>query len=189
MSLEQNIEAKCRNWGRKLSQDLHKSLNDVLGNVQDSKIQFNEVISVSKDGVSVQIIASDEYWMYIESGRKPGSKPPPSDVVGLKWQGSRGIQPKRVLAEIELKRKKRLSTIDRRLSKTTKELSTQEASKRLSFIIARSIGKKGIEPKPFVEKVVTNERLNELASMISLEYGRDFEASLTFKESTIKIEL
>lgn len=70
----------------------------------------------------------EEYWKYIENGRRAGAKMPP--IISIKnWIERKNIIPR----PITLKNgKKVLPNIN-----------------SLSFLIARSISKKGIKPKPF----------------------------------------
>ena len=60
-----------------------------------------------------------------------------------------------------------------------------------TFIIARSIGKKGIEPKPFVDRVLSEERLNELTLLLSEVIGQEMTATLDLEGEfkNVKIEI
>jgi hypothetical protein len=217
MTLEEKIVARLRNWGRKVCQDMRQSIIDDLGNDQETALNFDVEPSFSAGVATIKIVASDDYWAFIEFGVKgtgnnlaPGQrqKAPNSPfsykgkyintkAVGLKWQGSRGIQPKKVLAEIQAKKKpkySRLTSQGKRLSKPKKELSTEGASKTLSIIFAGSIAKQGLEPHPFINKVLNEDRLAILTGSLSELMGAEITASLSFdpkfKElDKIKIEL
>lgn len=74
-------------------------------------------------GVKYQAIFNvPEYWKWVEYGRKPGKQPPMEKI--LTWVKSKGIKP----------------------------LNKKIPEKSLAFIIARSIGKKGIKPKPMLRE-------------------------------------
>ena len=70
----------------------------------------------------------EEYWKYIEYGRKAGAKMPPIKEI-RKWIEKKNIIPR----PIKLK--------------SGKEYSPTRNT--LAFLISRSISKKGIKPKPF----------------------------------------
>ena len=100
-------------------------------NYQDGQLYRTLSYSVSTGtGGWVISVSLENYWKYIESGRRPG-KMPPLDVIE-KWINVRRIIPH---------------------SMTLKSGKTVIPSvKQLSFLIARSIGRRGIAPKPLFQK-------------------------------------
>jgi hypothetical protein len=74
-----------------------------------------------------------EYWKYIEYGRKPGKRPPINAI--LKWIKDKGITPR---GGIKI------------------------SDKSLAFVISRSIGEKGIKPRPVLfEKIVKEQNFEQ----------------------------
>ena len=100
-------------------------------NYQDGQLYRTLSYSVKMDNSSWLIsISLEEYWKYIEYGRRPG-KMPPLDVIE-KWINVRQIIPH---------------------SMTLKSGKTVLPSvKQLSFLIARKIGRDGIRPRPFFKQ-------------------------------------
>ena len=100
-------------------------------NYQDGQLYRTLSYSVKMENSSWLIsISLEEYWKYIEYGRRPG-KMPPLDVIE-KWINVRRIIPH---------------------SMTLKSGKTVIPSvKQLSFLIARSIGQRGIQPRPFFKQ-------------------------------------
>ena len=101
-------------------------------NYQDGQLYRTLSYSVKMGNNSSWLISIslEEYWKYIEYGRRPG-KMPPLDVIE-KWINVRKIIPH---------------------SMTLKSGKTVIPSvKQLSFLIARSIGRRGIAPKPLFKK-------------------------------------
>lgn len=98
---------------------------------QDGQLYRTLIYSVSTGtGGWVISVSLENYWKYIESGRRPG-KMPPLDVIE-KWINVRRIIPH---------------------SMTLKSGKTVIPSvKQLSFLIARSIGQRGIQPRPFFKQ-------------------------------------
>ena len=101
-------------------------------NYQDGQLYRTLSYSVKMGNNSSWLISIslEEYWKYIEYGRRPG-KMPPLDVIE-KWINVRKIIPH---------------------SMTLKSGKTVIPSvKQLSFLIARSIGQRGIQPRPFFKQ-------------------------------------
>lgn len=197
MTLQEKIEAVCRNWARETAKDLKKSLEKALKEgqplrrgEQEASLNFSDVVTVDDKGnANIKIVASGEYWINIEEGRGAGEQRPPSNVVGAKWQGKNAIKPQQILYEIELNAKKKLSKTSKGLSKPKKQLSFNEAAKRLSFIFAGTISKKGIKPKPFVDRVINDGRVKILTKKISEVIGQDISAELNLNNEFKKIKI
>ena len=100
-------------------------------NYQDGQLYRTLSYSVSTGtGGWVISVYLENYWKYIESGRRPG-KMPPLDVIE-KWINVRRIIPH---------------------SMTLKSGKTVIPSvKQLSFLIARKISRDGIRPRPFFKQ-------------------------------------
>lgn len=80
-----------------------------------------------------------DYWKYIEYGRRAGAKMPPVNVIE-KWITKKNIIPR----PITLKSGKQVIP----------------TTKSLAFVIARSIGIKGIKPRPYLNDSLDEIRLN-----------------------------
>jgi hypothetical protein len=98
-----------------------QSLNKVASGDLINSISF--IMIQTSEGWEVDI-TSENYLKYIESGRRPGSKQPPTDVI-KPWIESKGIK----------------------ISGKTGYISTDSAA----FVIARSIGEKGIKPVDIIQ--------------------------------------
>lgn len=164
-------------WGKDLTEDLEKSLVKALRsggntNVQQPALNFREDASLVGDGVQMDIIASGEYWKWIESGRKKGERRIPADVVGKKWQNINGINAKDVILKLRLKANPKLKRVQNKMS-------YEKAAKSLSFVIQESIFKKGIKPKPFIDRVLEDGRIELLASELRRALGPAFKLEIT----------
>lgn len=92
-----------------------------------------------KNGIfNIEINIAD-YWKYIEYGRRAGAKMPPVSVIE-KWITKKNIIPR----PITLKSGKQVIP----------------TTKSLAFVIARSIGIKGIKPRPYLNDSLDEIRLN-----------------------------
>ena len=100
-------------------------------NYQDGQLYRTLSYSVKMNNTSWLIsISLEEYWRYIEYGRRPG-KMPPLDVIE-KWINVKQILPR----PLTLKSGK----------------SVVPTVPQLSFLIARKIGRDGIQPRPFFKQ-------------------------------------
>ena len=131
---------------RQIMDDVGRDLVDEIKNQleQKGKDASGDLISsihyqlVEKsDSIEVEILSLD-YLKYVDQGRKPGKQPPVSKIVP--WIQHKGI---------------------RMSSKSGKIMTVEQAA----FVIARSIGKKGIGPTNVVKNsidMVYNRRKDDL---------------------------
>ena len=117
-------------FGQKIV-DNYKAELEACG-YQDGQLYRTLRYSVKMDNSSWLIsISLEQYWKYIEAGRRAGAKMPPLDVIE-KWINVRQIIPH---------------------SMTLKSGKTVIPSvKQLSFLIARKISRDGIRPRPFFKQ-------------------------------------
>jgi hypothetical protein len=137
--------------------------------VQESSVTFQPKYIVTDEKTSIQIVTAQEHWRYIEHGRKPGKMPPPNKL-GKDWQVSQGIDARKVIAEINIKSNPKAKP---------KRLSFDKASKQLSFLIARSIGRKGLKARPYIDRVLNDGRIDKLKNDLAKVISKDIKIELT----------
>lgn len=159
----------------KLAADLTKSVNDVVKRKSGTPvdIEFNPKIEVSDTSAKLQIIASESYWYWIEHGRKKGRQPP-SSVVGKDWQTKAGINAQKAIYEIQVNYNQK-----HHLKRTVKKIQYNKAAKTLSFLIARSIGKHGVKPRPFIDRVTKDGRMEQFKKDLAQAIGKDIQLNIT----------
>ena len=108
--------------------------------------------SISNEGIDwVVTIHLEEYWKYIEDGRRAGAKMPPVEAI-KNW-----IEYKKILPRpIQLKSGK----------------TVLPSTEQLAFVIARSISKNGIEARPIARETV-DQLNNEFIGDIKASIQRD----------------
>ena len=166
MSLESEINKLVTDFGHKLVIDLNASLNRALKDggsksPQEAALHFEPSYRITTEGTTLSINASGDYWYYIEHGRKPG-KMPPSSKLGKKWQNKNNINAAKVIQEITINYNKKKG-----LKRNVKKLSYPTAVKQLSFLIARSIGKHGYKPRPYLDRVLKDGRIEKFQKDLS----------------------
>lgn len=167
MSLESEINKLITDFGNKLVTDLNASLNQALKDggsksPQEAALHFNPSYLITTQGTTIRINASDDYWYWIEHGRKPGKMPPPNKL-GKKWQNKQNIDPRKVVQEIQINYNKKMG-----LKHNVKPLSFDKAARQLGFMIARKIGKDGYKPRPFLDRVLKDGRITTLMAALSI---------------------
>lgn len=123
-----NTISVLNDFGKFLVEEYKDKL--ILNNVNASDTLYNSVTYMVKNGNSVFEVqlSLEDYWKYVENGRKPGKWPPISAIE--KW--------------IEIK-----PVLPRPMS-NGKLPTTQQ----LAFLISRKIGLEGIAPRPLLQQSI-----------------------------------
>jgi hypothetical protein len=170
-SVQSQLKQLLDNFGIQLAKDLEVSMNKALkdgrkrgkGGPQQAALQFNPEIKTSKSSFVLNIKASGDYWYYIEKGRKKGKMPPPS-VFDKEYMGKNNIRVQDIMLDI---------------TKAKKKPSYLKAVKQFAWIMARSIGRNGIKPKPFRDRVINDGRIDKLEQDVAKIIGKDITIQLT----------
>lgn len=127
-----------QNWGNELIAQMQNRLRINKTNATSSLSQSIEPqIKGTQSGYRLTVLMQD-YWQYVEEGRKPGKMPPIKNIY--EW-----IRYKRPMQE--------------KISQSPDRIA---ATKSLAYVIARKIGQKGTKAQPFVTpslKQVTTQTL------------------------------
>jgi hypothetical protein len=173
LNVNEEIDKLLNDFTEQWARDLEVSLFDALkkggrGNPSAVDIRFKGGVSYGVGKVTLAVYADKDYWYYIENGRKKG-KMPPTKVLGEKWQAANGISPSKIIYDMTIEYNQKKGFTKRKV----KKLPFQKAAKQFAFIVARSIGKKGIKPKPFVDKGSNPQNLKDLLTNISKLIGKE----------------
>lgn len=178
MSIDEQIVDLFNEFGITIADDLKDSVVQALAdggrkNPQTVKLDFklNPASGGGNVTITIQAVNGErgvDYWKVIDKGRRAGAKQPPSDVLGKKWQNMNNIDPRVILKSLKRPNKKLKS----------KEIPFDKAAKTLSFLLARSIKKKGIKPKPFVDRVLNDGRIEEFKRRLTPLLGEKFKLQI-----------
>lgn len=112
-------------------------------------------------------ISMEDYWKWVNDGRKPGGKQPPPEAM-LSFIRNRGITPKLIAKNKGLKKHER------------KPLNKEAQYKSLAFLIGRSIKKHGIKPTHFADEVMDKGKLiMEFKKDLNLAVGRNIKIEIS----------
>mgnify|MGYP003667143756 FL=1 len=137
------------------------------GQASDLAADANIIITEVNTGNSWTLSMKD-YWKYVESGRGIGRPAPPSAIAY--WIKKKGISPADVL---------------QKMKPQSKRLPFEKALTSLSFIIARSIGKKGtIKRFGYSGSKFLTEVLNEQVPVLKAALEEKLSRNITIRVVT-----
>lgn len=181
MALESKIRAFMNEWGVKFQQNALDVITETVaystGQAPEITKSFKTRVAFVNGVVRFEFLMAD-YWQYIEYGVDGLEK---SQGSRFKFKSKSPVPQKAVEKFIEtraitlksLKRygRKNFDGISlksrKKVRKSLKDLSFEEERKTLTYILGRSIKKKGIKPRPFLSKLMTDELRQELRTGIA----------------------
>lgn len=136
--------------------DTYRSYMRLGGKDASGKLSQSAKAVVRVDGSNYQVVMQlEEYWKYVEGGRRAGKFPPP-DVI-RKWIEIKPVIPRPM-------KNGKLPTLN-----------------QLAYLIGRKIATKGITPSPVLELTVEdlNERfMGELKEALAQDLGYMLKSSI-----------
>lgn len=137
--------------------DTYRSYMRLGGKDASGKLSQSAKADVRIEGTSYQVVMQlEEYWKWVESGRKAGGKFPPLTKI-REWIDVKPITPRPM-------KNGKLPTLN-----------------QLAYLIGRKIATKGITPSPVLELTVDdlNERfMGELKEALAQDLGYMLKASM-----------
>lgn len=143
MTFEAKMKKTLEKWGLKAVDSLAKSLKDkgvVFAGGQESELIGSAEIKTRVLGVDIFM---NDYWLYVDQGRKPGPVSEEGRQKIKRWVQRKG------------------------LVKTSVKGGFFKEVESISYVIARKISKKGYKGKFFVEAAITEKLMNELAQNVA----------------------
>ena len=104
-----------------------KVFNEYRKKLGQTAISASMTFDVVKEGSKYLCVLNlEDYWKFIEDGRKAGSKQPPTSAI-LRWIKVKSIEPRQANMKPEA----------------------------IAFVIARHIGRNGIKARPYLQESVS----------------------------------
>jgi len=151
-SADDGILRVVQNWGNELIAQMQNRLRANKKNASSSLSQSIEpqIKQARADNLRLTILMED-YWQYVEDGRRAGKMPPIKNIY--EW-----IQNKR--------------PVQQKIAQSPNRIA---ATKSLAYVIARKIGQKGTKAQPFVtpslKKVTTQTLAQRIGKYIADTLG------------------
>jgi hypothetical protein len=157
-----NLKKALDEVGKDLVKTMVKKLIDANKEATGKLIRSVDYKLVeTANGVIVQLLAAD-YLKVVDEGRRPGAKQPPTKALD-RWVIAKGIAPR---------------------DKKGKFISRES----VKFLIARSIGKKGIKPTNVITKTI-NEVYANKQKLIVEAAGKDIENLIAMTFDNLQTDL
>lgn len=195
MTLEDKIYKFIEAWGSKVQQRASDVITETVSYAGGQAPELTDTIRTSvKVNADLSVrwtLSMGSYWEYIEYGvngleKSHGSrfkfqtKHPVNKEAMLKFIKTRAI----TLKSLKKYGRKNFEGISlksrKKVRKTLKGLSFEQEQKTLTYILGRSIKKKGIKPRPFISKIITPELNEELRVGIARIVGEEVIATFKF---------
>jgi hypothetical protein len=128
-----------------------KTLSNEGINASSTLSDTTQVAVEIKNGRLIISLMLQEYWKWVEYGRKYG-KNPPSDAI-LEWIKVKPVIPNPINGRIP-------------------------SQKQLAFLIARKIGRDGTQPRHAINKTVYNDEMENILEDIRNEVIRQLKQQL-----------
>jgi len=123
--------------------------------------------------ISFQLLMED-YWKWVDEGRKKGSKQPPMDAM-MEFIKVRGLK-----NDTSKLRKKKIKAVkNKTIRKAYKQTSELVKRKQLAFLIARGIKKHGIKPTYFFSDVINDGLYLKMKKDIEQVLKKEIELQFT----------
>lgn len=149
-----NTLSTLNDFGKFLVEEYKDML--ILNDVNASDVLYNSVkFNVENNGKTFEVqITLEDYWKYVENGRKAGKWPPINAIQ--KWVEIKPVLP-RPMANGKL-----------------------PTTRQLAFLIARKIGLEGITPRPLLQQSV-NEVWEVMKEHLEEALAKDLEKEITIE--------
>ena len=143
----QNFLATLDEYAKEAEALYKRKLTDKGINASYTLLNSVETTAKRNDDVFTVSISLEDYWYYVENGRKPGKFPPINKI--LEWIRVKPVIP---------------------YSDSRGRLPTEE---QLAFLIARKIAEQGTEPRRVLYETIT-ELNNHYLPLLQQALDRDF---------------
>lgn len=154
----QNIDDVFVSYRSVLVSALQNSLREV-DRISSAKLYQSIEVDIERFGRKITFeLKMEDYWKFVDEGRKAGGKMPPIDAI-LKFINFRRIKP--------------INTKKIKGDRKTKKIKKDKANRQLAYLIARKIQKKGIKPTNFYSDVVNDTFKEKFREDISKAFKDD----------------
>ena len=151
--MEFKVTDEIKKTASKVVEEYRKSLTSF--GLRDSNLYNNCSVDVEFNGNKLQVsLFLEPYWKYVEYGRRPNQKRPPTEVIE-KWITEKNI----------------CITPDPRTNKIP-------STKSVAYVIARKIGRDGIPAKKPLTKTMYSNNMSNIIFQLKREIVKQLKDQL-----------
>jgi hypothetical protein len=167
MAIDNGIKDLLNEFGLNLVNDLRKSLKSKQ---RDKALISNLDRSINpstkfSNGSLFFTLEMNDYWDAVNSGRGPTTK---SGDGSLRKNLIRWIKTRKLKIEVSKRKQAKASTLkNKKVKKTYKKQTFDEAVEAASYAIAKKIHKEGYEGNHFYDEVIKDGRIDKLKEDIA----------------------
>ena len=175
--LENKIIEVLTIWGEDLVNDAKQIIDASIkadGGGQTSSLSGSVNYKVLNQGGKITFqLTMNDYWKFQDKGVDGTKVSQGSEYKFKKKYINLGAALKFVKArhlkfELSVNTKAQLKGLkNKTVKKGIKQLAVESKQKSMMFAIARSVAEKGIKPLKFMDKIITQERMNKLKQMLA----------------------
>lgn len=168
----QNAEDVFYKYKAEMIEALRRNLEQADKDQPGRLIQSIDVVIEQKGAKLSFELSMEDYWKYVDQGRKPGGKMPPQKALldFIKFRGIKG-KPKQVVVK------------NKTVRKAVKQVNRDKQLKQIAFGIGMNIKKVGIKPTKFYSSVVDSDFKARLNADLTKALKMDIEVNI--KESIV----
>ena len=186
MAIDKEIIALLGEFGKNITIDLKSNLRKKLDEraaktLAKSKFKDKSVKKLTSrleasilanpvkyvDGGLLFTLSMNDYWVFINQGRNAGNVSSEGQSKIAEWSATRGVAEKLRISDLEYRKEKQSKSKSKRKLKTLKKMPFDRAKKAASFLIARKLKKKSLDPTYFFTEIIKDGRIEQLQSEIS----------------------
>lgn len=189
MAISNDIEKVLNDFGLKLVIDTKSNLKKKLderaarhgGKSVKSRLEqsVNSEIVYSNGSINL-IVKMNDYWNIVDGGRNASNVSAEGQAKIAEWSATRGVAEKIRISDLQARLQKQSLSKHKDKLKKLKKMPFERAKKvSASFLIARSLKKKNLEPTNFFSEVIKDGRVDELYSALTDIFATDINIEIS----------
>ena len=177
MAIDKKIIEVLNEFNMKLNNDTRLSLKTKLdaraakhnGKIVQSRLwaSIKPMPAIYEGGGIVVKLVMNDYWVFVNEGRNPGSVSSEGQSKIAEWSSTRGFAEKIRISDLERRKEKQSKSKRKGKLKTLKKMPFDQAKKAAAFLISRKLKSKKLEPTHFFDEVIKDGRIEKLQKDIA----------------------
>lgn len=167
--MPKGVSEILQEYSKRIISGLRQSITEKNKKASRKLLQSVAVDVTIFGDVYTMTLTMEDYWQYVEEGRKPGKQPPIEAI--MKWTSQKGLS----LSGLSKRTKRIIKSLKtKKVRKALRQISAEAKRRSLAFLIARKIGRKGIAASNFFSEVVNKDLFDSMRKDISEYLKKDF---------------